>query len=73
MIVNTTNTLLEILNLEETIIIKTNTKTIAIVPHNGEISVIDKDGDVLLYSSEEEITAEIVSHVKMIIDQQDGD
>ena len=51
MIINTTKTLLEILNLEETIVIKTNTKTIAIVPFNGEISVIDRDSDTVVYCS----------------------
>ena len=72
MIINTTKTLLEILNLEETIVIKTNTKTIAIVPFNGEISVIDRDSDTVVYCSEDETTKEIKSHMKSIIDQQDS-
>ena len=72
MIVNTTNTLLEILNLEETIIIKTNTKTIAIIPHNGEISVVDKATDEVVYTSEKgnEFYSDMV---KTLISQQEGE
>jgi len=72
MIINTTKALLEILNLEETIIIKTNTKTIAIIPHNGEISVVDKATDEVVYTSEE--GAEFYSDmVKALISQQEGE
>jgi len=72
LIVNTTNTLLEILNLEETIIIKTNTKTIAIIPHNGEISVVDKATDEVVYTSEKgkEFYSDMV---KTLISQQEGE
>ena len=72
MIINTTKALLEILNLEETIIIKTNTKTIAIIPNNGEISVVDKATDEVVYTSEE--GAEFYSDmVKALISQQEGE
>lgn len=72
MIINTTKALLEILNLEETIIIKTNTKTIAIIPHNGEISVVDKATDEVVYTSED--GAEFYSDmVKALISQQEGE
>ena len=72
MIINTTKALLEILNLEETIVIKTNTKTIAIIPHNGEISVVDKATDEVVYTSED--GAEFYSDmVKALISQQEGE
>ena len=72
MIINTTKALLEILNLEETIIIKTNTKTIAIIPHNGEISVVDKATDEVVYTSEEgkEFYSDMV---KALVSQQEGE